>query len=162
MKERITILPSWCITNRQPAFLDVESKTAIEMVGKVYAAMRELQEDYNKYTSETTAKIDLFIADTNTDYEKFKAYITKTVHDYIAMLDAKVEGLAGDYVESVHGALEEEIGVLSTELTTTLNNRLAEQDSRIAGLPSELNAYIDQEVADAFEEEVVATVGGEY
>lgn len=91
MKPRIKLLPLWCITNTRPAFYDIESDTAVEMVGKVYAAMRELQTDYNKYVTEINKTITDFITGINQDQEEFECKITKIIHDYIITIDSKMD-----------------------------------------------------------------------
>lgn len=90
-KERIKLLPKWCLTETHPAFYDIDSKTAVGQTAKVYAAMLELQEDYNSFVSEINICITDFINNVNADQECFKNQITKIVHDYIAMLDEKVK-----------------------------------------------------------------------
>ncbi len=91
MEPRIKLLPLWCITNTRPAFYDVESDTAVEMVGKVYAAMRELQTDYNKYVTEINKTITDFITGVNEDQECFEKRMTKVIHDYLDYLESKVK-----------------------------------------------------------------------
>ena len=90
MVPRINLLPLWLLPNTKPAFYDIESDTAIEMVGKVYNAMRELQTDYNKFVLETNQTIADFILGINTDQDEFEQKIVKLVHDYIIMLDSKI------------------------------------------------------------------------
>ena len=90
-KERIKLLPIWNITETHPAFYDVDSKTAVGQTARVYAAMLELQEDYNSFVSEINICITDFINNVNADQECFKNEITKIVHDYIAMLDEKLK-----------------------------------------------------------------------
>ena len=51
-------LPNWGIPNIHPAFFDVESATAIEMVAKLYSKMKELVEEYNKFEKDTAEKVD--------------------------------------------------------------------------------------------------------
>lgn len=91
MIDRIKLLPYWCITNRGPAFYDTESANAIEQTAKIYGAMRELQEDYNKFAKEVNTCITDFINNTNADQQEFEIHINKIVHDYIAMLDEKIK-----------------------------------------------------------------------
>lgn len=83
-------LPHWNLVNNYPAFHDVESKTAIEMVARVYGKMNELVDDYNKYVDEINKAIDDFENGITADYETFTTNITKIVHDYIAMIDEKI------------------------------------------------------------------------
>ena len=88
---RIPLLPHWVITDKYPAFYDVESATAVEQTSKLYGKMQELIEDYNKYVDEINKTITEFIDGTNSDQEEFKNQITKIMHDYIAMIDEKIK-----------------------------------------------------------------------
>lgn len=90
-KERIRLLPIWNITEPHPAFYDIDSKTSVGQTARLYGAMRELQEDYNKYVNEINATITAFINDVNADQEEFINSINKIMHDYIAMLDEKIK-----------------------------------------------------------------------
>ena len=90
-KERIKLLPIWCLTETHPAFYDTESKSAVGQTAKLYGAMRELQEDYNTYVNEINETITAFINDVNADQEEFINSINKIVHDYIAMIDEKIK-----------------------------------------------------------------------
>lgn len=100
-KERIKLLPKWCLTETHPAFYDVDSKTAVGQTARVYAAMLELQEDYNSFVSEINICITDFINNVNADQECFKNQITKIVHDYIAMLDEKLKLQDKEIQESI-------------------------------------------------------------
>ena len=88
---RFKPLPGWIMTGTRPSVYDSESATALEQTAKVYGAMNELIDDYNKLVEELNTKIDGFIESTNKDQEEFKASIDKIVHDYIKMLDEKVK-----------------------------------------------------------------------
>lgn len=57
-REKIELLPNWYIADKHPAFYDTESATAIEMVAKLYGAMRKLQESHNNFTEEIDKKIE--------------------------------------------------------------------------------------------------------
>ena len=74
---RINLLPHWHLTNPQPAFYDLESATAVDMVAKVYGAMRELQSDYNNCVDEINKTIKEFISSTEKNQECFMNKITK-------------------------------------------------------------------------------------
>lgn len=85
----IKLLPHWVLTDVNPAFYDVESKTAVEQTARVYAKMQEIIKDYNSFVDEVNKVIQEFSI--NEDYEKYKEYLTKIIHDYIAMLDVKIK-----------------------------------------------------------------------
>ena len=90
MKERITPLPHWCLTDLHPAFYDTESVTAIEMVAKLYSKMEYLIEDYNIYIDKINKYVQEFEDGIIKDFAEFKACITKTMNDYIATIDMKI------------------------------------------------------------------------
>ena len=84
-------LPFWNCPNLKPAFNDLESATAIEMVYKLYGKNRELIDDYNKFEENIKKEIETFKTSTNQDLECFKANITKICNDYIATMDMKID-----------------------------------------------------------------------
>lgn len=87
----IKLLPHWVLTDVNPAFYDVESKTAVEQTARVYAKMQELIKEYNEFVNEVNKAIIEFTESTTKDYEEFNSCITKLVHDYITMLDEKIK-----------------------------------------------------------------------
>ena len=54
-------LPKWVLPNNYPAFYDSESATAIEMVAKLYGAMKTLIEEHNTNSEEWKNTIDAAI-----------------------------------------------------------------------------------------------------
>lgn len=120
MEPRIKLLPLWCIPNTKPAFYDVESDTAVEMTGKVYAAMRELQTDYNKFVTEVNKAITDLITGVNTDQEKFEEEINKIVHDYIKMIDTKIAHQDRAIEEAIQ-YMKENLKTSITELITQMH-----------------------------------------
>lgn len=87
----IPVLPKWCLTNRLPAFYDLESATAIEQTAKLYGAMQGMIDDYNKFVDEFNKTFEDYVNGLNKDHECFQASITKLIHDYIGMLDEKLK-----------------------------------------------------------------------
>lgn len=168
MGPRIKLLPLWCITNTRPAFYDVESDTAVEMVGKVYDAMRELQTDYNKYVTEINQTITDFINGTIEDQECFEKRMTKVIHDYLDYLDTKLgtqDKVIADAVAymktnlktSVTEVIEQmkESGELDEAILGAFDNVLAElEKARPLKTVAELRAMSDLAVGD-----VVHTIG---
>jgi hypothetical protein len=84
-------LPYWILTEKHPAFLETESKTAVEMVSRVYGKVQEIVDDYNKFVDIINKTIEDYETNTNQDLNCFKENLTKIVHDYIATLDMKVD-----------------------------------------------------------------------
>lgn len=87
---RLKPLPPIALTNLQPAFYDVESVTAIEMVSKLYSYLQELVNDYNSFVTEVNNNIDAFEKGITKDFECFKKCIIKTMNDYIETIDTKI------------------------------------------------------------------------
>ena len=85
------LLPRWVLTNPKPSAYDSESATAIQMVAKVYKAMNDLIEEYNKFADEVNSKILEYQNSLTEDNEEFKECITKTVENYIKSIDIKID-----------------------------------------------------------------------
>ena len=84
-------LPIWNCPNLKPAFNDLESATAMEMVYKLYGKNRELIDDYNKFLTDIQNEVTAFKESTNQDYGCFKEAITKICNDYIKTMDMKID-----------------------------------------------------------------------
>ena len=91
MINRIPQLPIWCLPDTRPAFHDVESMTVQQQTAKLYGSMRTFIDDYNNFANEINTTISDFINSTNQDQEEFENHINKIVHDYIIMLDTKID-----------------------------------------------------------------------
>ena len=69
---RLQPLPQIALTNLQPAFYDVESVTAIEMVSKFYSYLQNLVDDYN-VTFPLTLACDIVNKDGKIEWDDDKA-----------------------------------------------------------------------------------------
>lgn len=87
----IKLLPLWVLTNKQSAFYDSESGTALEQTARVYAKMQELIEDYNKFATEVNKIITDYSTDMDASYDCFKTCITELVENYIKSIDLKID-----------------------------------------------------------------------
>lgn len=87
---RLQPLPQIALTNLQPAFYDVESKTAIQMVSKFYSYLQNLVDDYNSFVTEVNNNIDNFESGMIHDFECFRNCMIKTMNDYIESIDTKI------------------------------------------------------------------------
>ena len=87
---KITLLPHWVLPDTLPSVYDTQSGTALEMVAKVYGAMRTLQTEYNSMVDEINKTIIDFKNGVIQDQECFKNEINKIVHDYIILIDSKI------------------------------------------------------------------------
>ena len=89
MKE-INVLPRIIVPDSIPSAYDVTSMNVIEQTGKVYAAVRELQEYFNSFMSEVNQTMTDFQNGVISDQNEFEEHITKIMHDYIHMIDDKI------------------------------------------------------------------------
>lgn len=87
---RLKPLPPIALTNLQPAFYDVESVSAIEMVSKLYAYLQEMVNDYNAFVTEVNNEIENFEHDINYNFEEFKSCVQNLMSEYIESIDIKI------------------------------------------------------------------------
>ena len=121
-------LPKWCITDKFPALYDTESATAIEMVAKIYGAMNEMIEDYNKWVDNTNKHIEDFENDVTADVETFKVAMRQEFQDFIDVIDLRMqsaENFMRDNIESTVIKLVEKGDIIMTanydDTTESLN-----------------------------------------
>lgn len=143
---RIGLLPEWILPNITPAFEDLESATAVEMVNKLYASMREMQADYNKFAKEINTCITEFKDSINKDHEAFKNEINQIIHDYIITIDTKIAH-QDRYIEETIVYIKNNLSVAITELTEqmkesgefdeAIQNAFNELGERVTNLESE-------------------------
>lgn len=129
------LLPHWCLTDKNPAFFDMDSKTAIEQTARIYAAMQELIAEYNKFVDGVNLQIEEFINDTNKDYEVFRTGLRQEFQDFIDIVDLKLM--------SQDKELENAINYMQTNLNST-----------VAALINEMreNGELTNDIMAAFEE----------
>lgn len=87
---RLKPLPPIALTNLQPAFYDVESVSAIEMVSKLYAYLQEMVNDYNAFVTEVNNEIENFEHDINYNVEEFKSCVRNLMDEYIESIDIRM------------------------------------------------------------------------
>ena len=83
-------LPHWCLTDLQPAFYDVESGSAIQMIARIYPKIEELVVNYNSFVDEINRYINEFESGMIADFDCFKNCIIKTMNEYIETIDTKI------------------------------------------------------------------------
>lgn len=106
------LLPHWVLTDKNPAFYDSESATAIEQTAKVYAAMQELITEYNKFADCVNSHIEEFINDTNADYEEFRTGVHQEFQDFIDTVELKMK--------SQDANIEDAINYMKTNLNSAI------------------------------------------
>jgi len=154
---RIPNLPNWCLTDKNPAFYDTESASTIKQTAKLYKAIRELQEDYNLFSSEINTKIKEFMTSEEGAREDFENEINKLVHDYIVTLDSKIAHQDRVIEESIvyiknnlETALTKFVSDLkqSGELDIVLSNAFDNLGTRVIAIENSLPALIDRVTAN--------------
>lgn len=120
--KKVTLLPHWALPDTLPSVYDTQSGTALEMVAKVYGAMRTLQTEYNSFVDEINQTITDFINNINQDQECFKKEITKIMHDYIMKIDEKIK-MQDLVIDNAVKYMKDNIITTSREvITSAINN----------------------------------------
>lgn len=83
-------LPIWVLNHRYPSVFDSESKTCIEQTARVYGAMQDLIDEYNKFAEETNKTLEAFEKEMREDNTEFKEKIVCLMENYIKSIDQTV------------------------------------------------------------------------
>lgn len=84
-------LPKWHIADSNPAFYEYESATAIEMVAKLYAKVKELIESQNTFTDEMTKAFEDFKQAVNDNFNVFSTELRQEFQDFIDVVELKIK-----------------------------------------------------------------------
>lgn len=84
-------LPKWVLTNPRPSIYDSESATAIEMTAKVYQAMTEMVDEYNKFAENVEKNLAQFEQETNKDIQEFTVSLRQEFQDFIDVVEMKLQ-----------------------------------------------------------------------
>ena len=84
-------LPHWALTCKIPAFYDLESASSIEMTAKLYKAMQDLIEEYNRFVDELNLYLEEFEQSTNQNMDEFKNCISDMLARHIQCIDNKMD-----------------------------------------------------------------------
>ena len=154
--EKIKLLPLWNLNNTYPAFYDIDSKTTVEQTARVYGAMRELQETYNKFATQVNETIKAFISDVDADQDCFKESIIKLCNDYIKTMDMKIacqDKKVNDAIKYMKDNLSETIVAVvkemedNGELNEVILNAFNNMTTKIESLETLLNGEIQKIVS---------------
>ena len=142
MKEKITQLPHWVITDLQPAFYDTDSSTSIEQTGRVYAKVSELVDTYNEFVNVINKHIEEFENGTNQSIEVFEIGIRQEFQDFIDIINLKVQDMELD--------LQDAVDYMKTNMSETVSSLLNEMKENGEMDASLLNAFnnIDERVVN--------------
>lgn len=147
---RIPNLPNWCITDKNPAFYDTESASAIKQTAKLHAAIRELQEDYNLFANEVNTKIEQFKTSEEGLRTEFENEINKLVHDYIVTIDTKIahqDRVIQESIVYIKDNLKQAVTNLlnemkeSGELSEVILNAFNELNSRVESIETSISEH---------------------
>lgn len=83
-------LPKWVIPSSFPSVYDTESATVIEQTAKLYGAMRELIEDYNKFVDGINEEIRTFTGSSNEEIANFKQSVEERLRCKFEDLNAQL------------------------------------------------------------------------
>lgn len=136
---RLQPLPPIALTNLQPAYYDVESVTAVEMVSKFYAYLQNLVNDYNSFVTEVNNNIDEFESGMTHDFECFRNCIIKTMNDYIESIDIKIglqDNTIAEAIENQNSIIANAVDYMKNNIvqtaTTVINQAIAEGDIQVS------------------------------
>ena len=84
-------LPNWHIADSNPAFYEYESATAIEMVAKLYAKVKELINEQNTFTEEMKKDFEAFKKAVNDNFNVFATELRQEFQDFIDVVELKIK-----------------------------------------------------------------------
>jgi hypothetical protein len=79
----INPLPKWCIPDIHPAYFDHESATSIEMVAKLYGAIKTIIENYNSFIEDVETRLDNQDEKINETIGYIKANFSQALQDIL-------------------------------------------------------------------------------
>ena len=86
-------LPKWILTNKFPAFHDVESLTAIEQTARVYGKINELIDNYNSFAENINKTLEEYARADQEEEEAFKTGLRQEFQDFINVVDLQIRDL---------------------------------------------------------------------
>lgn len=122
---RLKPLPPIALTNLQPAFYDVESVTAIEMVSKLYAYLQNMVNDYNAFVTEVNTEIENFENDTNRNIDCFTSCIKQLMLNYIESVDMKIalqDKTIADSIDDQNEVIANAVDYMKNNIVQTATN----------------------------------------
>ena len=126
-------LPRWVLTNRNPAFYDSESATALEQTAKLYGAMQTLIDEYNAFAEKTEKAINDFMSDANTDREVFEVAMRQEFQDFIDVVDLRLQTIENDVVAYSKKMIDEAIQSGKISVIETYNEETESLDMTVTG-----------------------------
>lgn len=82
-------LPKWVLANPFPALHDFESLTVIDQTARIYGAMNQLIEEWNKMIEQLSG----FEKSETESREEFELKITKVIREFMCRMEQKTQDL---------------------------------------------------------------------
>lgn len=100
-------LPTWVLTNPIPAVHDLDSRTSIEMVGRLYAVMQSLIKEVNEHIAQVNKTVGENDTELKTTLKEFEHKFTcisndlvKMVREYEKTMDGKINAAVAEAVST--------------------------------------------------------------
>lgn len=133
---RLRPLPPIALTNNQPAFYDVESVSAIQMIAKMYDYLQNMVTDYNAFITEVNNEIESFERCSDKKYDEFTKCVKDLLDNYIESINTKIDlqnntinNAITNQNETIANSIQEQnnqiqnaVNYMQTNLITTVNN----------------------------------------
>ena len=115
------MLPKWVIPSVSPAVHDLESDTVLEQTAKMYAAMQNFIDEYNKLAETVNEQTEEFATAQTEALEDFECKITKVLRTFMTdvnrTLDINIaDAIRAAIVEGVTVKEQYDAGAESLEL----------------------------------------------
>ncbi len=142
-------LPNWILNHRFPSVYDSDSKTVIEQTARVYGAMNDLIEEYNRYVETLNSEIAKFETGIVSTQECFRNNITKVMNEFIESVDNKILNLESHLKTNIRETLN--IWIQEGSLDDTIMNSFENLKSRVEVLEQNANAVVYNEETESLD-----------
>ena len=136
-------LPKWALVNPFPAVHDLESLTAIQQTARVYGAMNEMIEEYNKFADQINKEIEEFTGSSEKEITDFKQSIEKRIRCKFELMDAAYAKMKVDIAKYADTKIEEIYAGYLGEYVTNHTSQIINQ--KIANGEIEITLVYDPE-----------------
>lgn len=158
----MNLLPHWVLTDKNPAFYDSESATALEQTAKIYGAMNTLIKEYNDFVDRINSQIVEFQNGQIADYELFQTAIRQEFQDFIDTIDLRMrdaesymrdnlrescEGLLDGLTKDVQSALSD-VKSIKSQVDSSISSQdkiISNQNSILAGAINNMNSRLNEQ-----------------
>lgn len=98
-------LPTWVLTNPLPAVHDLESRTSVEMVARLYAAMQSLIKEVNEHIAQVNKTVGENDTELKTALQEFEHKFTCISNDLVQMVREYEKTMDGKITAAVAEAV---------------------------------------------------------